>query len=639
MRLTLIAALFLCVACGDDPVTPADTSPPADAGPDTSTPIVDWLTMGGPPIASPVLTPCHDGWREVERDGVATCDPYPEMGIASCGPGEAHFPGEPGCVVVGDACPTGAFAEGLPTDGTVTYVDAAASPGGDGSAATPYASLSEVSWSTLRAGATVALAKGTYVGTLPLKAGVTVVGACAAETVVTGVDAIVLGVISVTSAGDPGIARNLTVADAPQYGVHLQSGRHLRLEGVVLERTAALGINAVDTGTQVTLVDSVVRDIQADPGGRSGGRGINIERGARVEATRVAVSENRTLGIFLDGNGTEGSFTDVVVHGTTGAEVGGTQGTGMAVQHGAHVDAMRLVVDSNRYNGISALGAGAEVRVSDTVVRNTEAQGSDRTQGRGLSAQDGALLEAERVLVDNNRDVGIFATISATIRVTDAVILDTQTRERDGISGRGFAVQEFSGAEITRALVVRSHDNAIFVGNDSNVTLEDIVARDTLAEENGWHGHGLSAQLNATVEARRIRLEGNTALGVISYAGSDIYLEDALIDGVTEAVCASTTCAETPFGYGAIAVDATLRLSRFALRGSMTCGAFIAHLRASLDLSAGEVSGSQIGACVQVDGYDLTRLMSDVEFRDNGLNLESTTLPVPDPTGTVVPDP
>jgi hypothetical protein len=35
-----------------------------------------------------------------------------------------------------------------------------------------------------------------------------------------------------------------------------------------------------------------------------------------------------------------------------------------------------------------------------------------------------------------------------------------------------------------------------------------------------------------------------------------------------------------------------------------------------------------IGACVQVDGYDLTRLSDEVEFRDNESNLDTTSLPV-----------
>ena len=44
----------------------------------------------------------------------------------------------------------------------------------------------------------------------------------------------------------------------------------------------------------------------------------------------------------------------------------------------------------------------------------------------------------------------------------------------------------------------------------------------------------------------------------------------------------------------------------------------------------GDVFGSAIGACVQVDGYDVDRLTNDVRYFDNETNLQATTLPVPE---------
>ncbi len=50
-----------------------------------------------------------------------------------------------------------------------------------------------------------------------------------------------------------------------------------------------------------------------------------------------------------------------------------------------------------------------------------------------------------------------------------------------------------------------------------------------------------------------------------------------------------------------------------------------------MDLRAGLVSECAIGACVQVDDYDLGRLTEDVEYRDNETNLDVTRLPIPSP--------
>ncbi|NIS34126.1 MAG: hypothetical protein GWO04_31085 [Actinobacteria bacterium] len=48
-----------------------------------------------------------------------------------------------------------------------------------------------------------------------------------------------------------------------------------------------------------------------------------------------------------------------------------------------------------------------------------------------------------------------------------------------------------------------------------------------------------------------------------------------------------------------------------------------------MDLFEGEVAGNEVGANVQVPGYDLERLRNEVQYRDNTVNLDATSLPVP----------
>jgi len=47
-------------------------------------------------------------------------------------------------------------------------------------------------------------------------------------------------------------------------------------------------------------------------------------------------------------------------------------------------------------------------------------------------------------------------------------------------------------------------------------------------------------------------------------------------------------------------------------------------------ISKSQVSGSVIGACVQVPDYDLMRLIASVRYSDNEVNLQATDLPVPE---------
>ena len=101
------------VACGGD-----DDAPPGDGGGSRDSPIdAQSITPPMPdPPAPPVLTPCPPGWREIDVDGVAACDPWPSGGRMDCPAGVAHFPGEPNCTTVG--CHNGfaaAYGFGLET--------------------------------------------------------------------------------------------------------------------------------------------------------------------------------------------------------------------------------------------------------------------------------------------------------------------------------------------------------------------------------------------------------------------------------------------------------------------------------------------------------------------------------------------
>jgi len=95
--------------------------------------------------------------------------------------------------------------------------------------------------------------------------------------------------------------------------------------------------------------------------------------------------------------------------------------------------------------------------------------------------------------------------------------------------------------------------------------------------------------------------------------------------------CEQTTCAGYGAGMGLGAYEgATMNVGSFEVADASVCGVHVAG-GSSLDLAEGEVRDCTLGACVQVDGYDVSRLTDGVAYRDNGTNLDSTTLPTPDP--------
>ncbi|RLB53430.1 MAG: hypothetical protein DRJ42_12055 [Deltaproteobacteria bacterium] len=641
-------AISLLTACGDDGGA-SDTG--ADGGTDGGTdsgrmavgPNIPWLDDGVPPVA---LTPCPTGWREVTGGDVVECDPYPEGGAETCGVGEAHFPGEAGCRTIGDACPAGDFATDLPADARVVYVNAAAAAGGDGTLASPYAGLSQVSWSSLAAGTTVALARGTYEGTLPLKAGVRVVGACVAETFVTGVSAPVLAVVTVTNAGEPAVVRNITLLGTPQRAVDLDGGRSLTLEGVLIDRSSEYGCVVSGEGTTLTLSDTVVRDTQPSPADSSLGYGVNVSRGARLDATRLILAENREISLAAFDAGTVVTVTDAVVRDTQPSAAGGYLGRGVNMQDGARFEATRLLVIANREVGIFAAGPGSSALVLvDTIVRDTQSQASDGRAGQGIFLQVSASLEATRLLVAGNHDIGISASREGcSVALVDTVIRDTAPQARDGAHGRGVNLQEGARLDATRLLILRNHEAGIFAAADGTaMTLVDTAVRDTRSQaSDGAVGRGITVQDRASLDGTRVVVDRAHEVGVIAVTGAVVELRDVSITRVQQVACAETSCPERTSGYAAASVAATLRITGFEIRDAAVCGVFLSPdpgfpEAPSVDLQSGVVADALIGVCVQSDGYDLDRLTQDVEYLDNGTNLDVTMLPVPSPVGGIAP--
>jgi hypothetical protein len=729
------------VACGDERAEPTDGTVP-DGGSSTvaAPPDIPWLADGHPTVAPPSFLPCPAGWQVVTEGELSTCDPGADLGVSRCAVGEAHFPGESGCVPVGDACPAGDFSEGLPTDGSVVYVREGA-VSGDGTRALPFGSLSDVSFGTLASGTTVALARGTYEGVLPLRAGVSVVGACAAETIITGLSAPVPAVVTVSSGGEPAVLRNLSIADSPQSGVEVAgAGRALSLEGVVVRGATRVGL-IVEDGAEVTVTDVVVRDTRPEAG--RFGRGVNVQSGGSVTLNRVVLEGNSEIALYASDSDSRVTAADAVFRDTRQAGAD-PSGRGLLIQLGATARLERVLVAGNHDLGLIAAGATTRIELDQVVVRGTE-PASDGLKGGGIVAFEGATIEGSSVLVEDNHDVGVDCVGEGTsVSLSDLVVRDTQPRVRDDISGRGVIVELGAALVGARVVVARSHEIGIQVdGESSSATLADTVIRETLpiaadatfgmglmvregaraegarvlVEESrvagiivdgastiavledvavrdvesdearaefgrginlqdgtldasrvlvertreaaifvageGAHamlsdiavrdtrsqplddrgGAGLQTQDGGRATVSRAVIERSLGVGVVAIDGAAVTLEDVVVADTASRDCATTTCPSSPLGYGLATLAGRLSATRFVSTRAAICGVFVAE--GELDLAMGEVTATEIGACIQSDGYDLMRLTNQVLYRDNGTNLDVTELPVPEAIGAI----
>jgi hypothetical protein len=646
---------------------------------------------GPEPAALPVMGPCPDGWREVEDEasGVTTCEPWPEEGRADCAADEVHLPGEPGCRRIGPECPTGDFASDLPTDRTVLYVLEGAPPGGDGALTSPFADLGDAVLASSD-GDVIALGKGTYETCLTVGRAVEIRGACVEQTRLTCSEILAGTAITVTSPGvslsrvsiggdTPALlarsgggldledvlvdgatgigvtvrssssvtGRNVVVrgtraspGEDDGMGILVAEGGRMDLERAALEDNMDAGIRVAYSGTRVTLTRSVVSDTQPDADGDNG-IGLDAGLGPEVIFDAVALEGNHECGIQAHGEGTSVTLTGSVVRGTRPRMLNLTMGAGVNVHYGALVTLERTLVEANLMAGVIPLQSGQAV-LRDVVVRDTLPREFDDLFGRGINVQSGSHIDAARVLVSGNHDVGVFLG-DCTAVIEDLTVLDTVPQPGDSTGGRGISITEAAEAEIHRVLLERNCEIALAIHTPgTRATITDLVARDSISRlGDERQGRGIEVALQAVVDIDRVLLERNREASVIAGGvGTILTMSNVTVLDTLESGCATSSCPSDGGGTGIVAIGgASIEVTAFLVDGGALCGVQVAcgasadgepfDVHGSLDLHHGVVSNNPIGANVQDDGFDIERLMDGVAYVDNDRNLDSTFLPVP----------
>jgi len=86
-----------------------------------------------------------------------------------------------------------------------------------------------------------------------------------------------------------------------------------------------------------------------------------------------------------------------------------------------------------------------------------------------------------------------------------------------------------------------------------------------------------------------------------------------------------------------------IEMTRFVIRDSALCGVQLARgdicsagecmtypLGGTMDLHDGEIADNPVGIHVFTEGFDMDRLCEGVVFRDNGVNVDTNEVTVPD---------
>jgi hypothetical protein len=620
----------------------------------------------GPSLpALPRLTPCPAGWSTAMRDEIAICEPSPEE-TERCEGARFRLPGARACEPVDDACEDGEFPTVLEGPRAIRHVRAG-SLGGDGSAASPFGTIEEAI-----AGAsgpiTVALAAGEHVTPRELPDDLELRGVCADRVVLTAdAERPALRV----RRGERLALDGVTIRAG---NVALLVGGEAALRAVSIEGAASAGIGLI--GGALTAERVLVRGTRTAPDGRLG-RGMSLETGARATLRDVVIEGSHDGGLGMAGSSLEAD--DLAIRDTE-PNGSGRYGYGLGLFDGARAAVTRLAVERATESGVR-VDDGSELTLEGAVLRDVVSEAS-MANGRGLFVRR-STAHLDRVLVERASGSAIYLTSGSNLDARDVVAV--ATRPSDGFAN-GLGVLVGSSAQIDRLAVIdaawmgivavspgtsldardvlvrrveesRELGEGIVAGDGAAATLERVLVEDTRAiGVLGWGagstlsitegrirrvrdtatylvGRGAEADVGAHLTLTNVWIEDVIDTGIVSFgelrSGTLATLDRVRISGLRERSCVSSTCPTEGGGSAVAAVFSGAVVARgLEVIGAPLCGVQVAE-GGSLDVESGSIRQSAIGACVQIEGYDLARVVAGVEYRDNERNVESSGVYVP----------
>ncbi len=590
--LALIAGSAGLVGCGGgEPATDAgrDGGVPPDAAPLDAG---ERFTVADPePASLPDLGPCPEGFRSIPADapgasGVARCEPWPASGRAACPLGEAHFVGEPGCAPLAPCGVT--FADGL-DDARTVFVDPAAGAGGDGSRAAPFARIADA-LSVGDGRSVVALARGTYDERVVPDSTVSLVGACAADTVLSPagesddtpvVDvesgAVTLSGLSVqashpafrvSGAGTTLVVDGVAVVGARRAAFEALAGAMLELEALSIADTAAdatgrgghalllsgegttatvsravfarsrsVAVSVID-GAELTIDRAAVVDTESEPATRTLGRALYVQRGGAAFVDSSVFEGNRDMVLRADDAGSRMRVVRSLVRGTRTTELDSSFGFAVAGAAGATVDLEQFVFADSSALGIAFQHAGTTATLRDVVLERVAVNGATLRAGYGLDIKDGVVVDGERVAIFDATVFGVRAEGPTSLTTLRDLVVE-RPRPNAELAASGVGALGGAHVSLTRARLSGCTGFglgaavATAMGQVSRVDADDLVIEDVqrlfFTLETGEPVDVAIPVLvdGAEIGGHRWHLVGGDAIQLALNGGARLELEDA----------------------------------------------------------------------------------------------------------------
>jgi hypothetical protein len=300
----------------------------------------------------------------------------------------------------------------------------------------------------------------------------------------------------------------------------------LELRDVDIHHSRRLGILVTQSGSEADLRDVVIRDGQPLDDG-SQGRAIEVNGGADLFGEGLLIERNQNVAVFLGQFGTEVELVDSVIR-QTAPDSSGSGGQGVSLQDGGRFVARGLRIEDCQHDGI-AVGSGSEVELEDVDIVGFRPS-EELQSGVGLSAHGGATVVARSLRITGGQGSGIFLNEAGTRgEFQDVVVADIDPRP-DGVGGHGIDVQ--GGATLVGAAirVERVYGTAFLVAEaGSNASLDGLVVAEVGPGPDGAAGQGLSIFEDGTLFASDVDVSGAPDTGVLVLEGGSVELSAASI--------------------------------------------------------------------------------------------------------------
>jgi len=343
---------------------------------------------------------------------------------------------------------------------------------------------------------------------------------------------------------------------------------------------------------------------------------------------------------------------DVVIRDTT-PQADGEFGFGLAVA-GGEVTGARLVLQRSASMGLSTVRpktASSRVVLADVLIQQSGEAANVKSAGFGLSVLDGEVT-LERLVLEQSRRANVVITPSDAPGGISPRVVILEGLIRSG--GWGLLVNGAASVKLTRTMVDRTTEVGVSAVLGAKLEAEDLIVRDTASNEAARAGHGMQVAARAQVSITRALFSGNHEAGILvatEEAGSSapvVSLRNIVVSKTQPAACATLPpgdprrCSDGSTtgggGCGIVATDrGVIRVEGFEVSESAMAGLQVAA-GAELTASNGAIHHNVVGANVQIDGYDMTKVTGPtVRYYENESNLAASTLPVPElapaPTG------